>query len=245
MKKQNGIKLAGRLRDRRGMSRIVGILLILIIAISAVIFAGYHLHNQKIAREIGCMTAMDTANRQLADAYLFSNGVMTKEQAIEAVRHAMNGWDDLCPGGGTVYMLDDPDGDMPYKILCGMHCPDTKERTRANANYVYETVCDRVSKERAKGIEFPESVTMTLNGEELTAVLVSFDQELRRGTYVTDGVEGVVAYYGISGYGEFADGYGLSEGEICYFCFADENHCAARNPIRGWYGDAWGNVMVD
>lgn len=245
MKKNSGIKLARRLCERSGMSRAVGILLILIILMCALIFVGYHLHNQKIAREIGCMTAMDSANKELAIAYLSNSGKLTKEEGIEAVGYAMNGWDDLCPGGGTVYMIDDPDGEIPYKIVCGMHDTDLNERTRVNANYVYEAVCSRVSKERAKGSEYPESVTVRLNGEDLVVKLVASDQKILRGTYLYDGIDDTVAFYSISGYGEFADAKGNRNGNVCYFCYADKDHCAVYTPVRGWYGDSWGAAAAD
>ena len=49
-----------------------------------------------------------------------------------------------------------------------------------------------------------------------------------------------MAFYGVAGQdGAWADAGGKA-GEICYFSFADEDHCAAWRADDGWTGDSYG-----
>ena len=168
------------------------------------------------------------------------NGTPTAKDAKDLVTYAMNGWDDLCPGGGTVYVVENKnDWEIPYDVVCGLHDEDTKEATRLNASYVLYQIEEAVRQARAKGEAYPASVTVELHHRELTALLVDDFTGLRRGTATTKGVEGIVAYYSIVGHSDFGADSGLAEGEVWYFSYADEEHYAAWSSKQSWTGDCY------
>jgi hypothetical protein len=222
----------------------VAVLLILIALLLVAVSVPVFIHYRGVWREIKCMTSLDTARRQMVDQFLFSAGEVEKEEVKAHVGYVMNGWDDLCPGGGTVYIVtdDDPDAEMPYKLVCGIHGEDKKQLTRLNANYVFKAVCESVENSRAKGESVPESVTVRLNGEDLTARLVSEDQKVKRSAYLSDYDDDVVAFYGVEGVGSFTD-TGCADGEVCYFAYADEEHYANWTKKNVWSGDCW--ILVE
>ena len=229
-----------RLRDRRGLSRLTAILLVLVgimlIVVAIPIWRNLHEKSAKL----GCVTALDSARRQLAVDYLMVNGTPTAKDAKDLVTYAMNGWDDLCPDGGTVYVVErGGDHELPYDVVCGLHDPDAKERTRLNAGYVLYQVEEAVRQAQAAGELYPETVTVRLHGRDLIACLVDDYTGLRRGTASTSGVEGIVAYYSIVGHSAFGADSGLEAGEIWYFSYADEEHCAAWSSIKSWTGDSY------
>ncbi|MBQ7161612.1 MAG: hypothetical protein IJR90_07885, partial [Clostridia bacterium] len=174
-----------KLKNRSGINRTVALLVVIAVVLAAVVILIPTLkYYRDQSRRINCAAALDSAYRQYVDGYLYKGGPLTYDEAKEVITTAMLGWDDLCPGGGKVYLVKDEksDGDL-YRLVCGMHGEDKKECTRLNAGYVLDTVREKVADARDKGEEYPASVTLTLNGEELTAYLVDEYTGLRRGTY--------------------------------------------------------------
>ena len=191
-------------------------------------------------REIECMTSLKSAKDQMIEEFLFTAGELDIEDAKSHVGYVMNGWDDLCPGGGIVYIVkdDDPNAETPYKLVCGIHGEDAKERTRLNANYVFKRVNEAVEAAAVNGEAIPDTVTVNLNGEDLVAKLVTEDQKVKRGTYTSDYDDENVAFYGVEGNGSFSD-TGVADGKVCYFAFADKDYCANWTYLRSWTGDSW------
>jgi len=256
LKKFKSIEKAKRLiLSNAGIARAVVIVIIVAVVLLGVASIPLAIHFRDKSREMGCMAAMDTANKELRIAYLMSGGNMTKKEAKEAVTKAMNGWDDLCPGGGTMHIREDHESDLPFKLVCGIHGDDAAERTRLNALYVYEKLCERIPLERLVDNDFPEKITVSLNGEDLDVVLVKETQFLPRGTKLIQGREkdGTVAYYGLVETFEIPtvpeeDSGAVSadpapkasdtNAPVCYFAFADENFSAIWTPDTGWTGSS-------
>jgi len=222
-----------KLHSERGLSRLVAILLALTLVMLVVVGIPVYRHYKAIADEIGCMAALDTAWRQTAVDYLANNQNPTAQEVKDVVTYAMDGWDDLCPGGGTVYVVETDESDttgLPYKLVCGIHGDDAKERTRLNAGYALELLGDALHAERLQGNETPDSLTVTLNGKELKAERLEEANGLRRGTSATLGYEGTVAYFTLD-----------AAGAVNWFVYADKDHAAVWRDINGWTGDSYSN----
>ncbi|MBR4799798.1 MAG: hypothetical protein IK047_06030 [Clostridia bacterium] len=224
---------------RGGLPRAAAVLLALVFIMLAVISVPLIKHFRDRSRKIGCETALDTADKELRSAYLISGCSLTPEQAKEAVTRAMNGWDDLCPAGGTVHLVYDEGADMPYRLVCGIHGSDEEERTRLNAEYVFGALSEEVKKRLAADGEHPGSVAVRLNGEELNVLFTGSDVSLYRGTDFSSEYKGVVAFYTVAGEGGFGDSFGAAPGSISWFAFADERHCAKWNARLGWTLDSF------
>jgi len=208
---------------------LIGVMLV-IIAIPA--WNAYRLQ----AEIIGCEQALKSARDGLIIEYLSRWEEGSVQQAMATLDEVMPARANICPAGGTVYLLKNELG--IYEPLCGLHDPDKKQRVRLNASRAMDLLAEGRRKAlREEGAE-PESVTVQLNGKPLECVRVTQVQPLRRGTGTTDGFEGVVAFYGLAGEGSFAP-EGVKKGEICYFVYADENHCAIWRSDDGWTGDAY------
>ena len=197
---------------------------ILIIAIAVLLVAiivPTSIYRASIAAKLGCEQAVDSGTRQMYDAYL-NDSIHDVSEAKAFVTHVMVGWDNLCPGGGTMHIVYNPDDDRPYRLACGLHDKDEAERTRLNAMYVLDELREELRLRQAKGIQYPETLTVSLNSKDLTAVLNDHESGLVRGTYNTPGLEGTLVYYSIAGHSEFCADSGGEEGRIWYFSFADE-----------------------
>lgn len=232
----------GKLRDRSGASRlIIVILLVLVFVMTIVISIPTVQYFIRRSEELGCGTALDTARRQLATAYMSSGGFKSVDEAKEVVTYVMDGWEDLCPGGGNIYIVDQPGDEMPYGLVCGMHDKDAKRRTRLNASWVLDQLREALRQSKLAGNPAPESIPLTLNGENLEVLLTDKKTDWKRGTSSTHGVEGTVVRYGISGIGDFEPTYyAVPAGDICYLSFADEHYCANWSSRGSWSGDSYG-----
>lgn len=231
-----------RLADKRGASRTITILLILIGIMAAIIAAPFVLQYLHESSQFACQTALDSARRQMAADYMLTNGIPTVKDAQGHTTYALSGWDDLCPSGGTVYVREvdnASDSEMPYELICGLHNPDTKLCTRLNANYVLAQIQGAVEKSRLGGVPYPETVTVKLHGKEISAQLVDSYTGLRRGTADTKGYDGTVIYYSIVGHSDFGSDSNMEQGQVWYFCYADENHCATWSSRKSWTGDSY------
>ena len=104
------------IRSERGMSRLVAILLIAIIALALAIILPHVLPLGERAEARSCELALERANRELAAAYMLSPEDFSEEKAREAIAD----FDHLCPAGGEIYLA--PTGEaMPFEIRCRLH----------------------------------------------------------------------------------------------------------------------------
>ena len=233
--------MSRKLRENRGVSLLVAILLILVIVMAVLSIFPTFAPYEKKGEEAACAAGLDTARRRLAEDYLSGNTDQNELEAMRVVTYAMNGWDDLCPNGGKVYLVrtNNKDG-LPYDLVCGMHDSDKKRCTRLNSEYVLKQLEEGLRRSKLNGEDYPEQLEFKLNGSTWTALLTDEEVPFKRGTSTTKGYEdkGVVAYYGIAGHSEFGEDFGSEEGDICYFSFADEEHCAMWQENNGWTGDS-------
>lgn len=220
-----------------GIAALVVVLAVLVLVLAVIAAAPVYRNYREQADEIGCVSSLTSANNQLAIETL-SEGDTTAGEAKAIVTRAMNGWDDLCPAGGTPYLVA-AEGDVPWRVVCGLHDKDTKERTRLNAAYALKQLRQKVDLEQKLGDLTPPEVTVVLNGKEYRALLTEQETGMKRGTATTSGVKGTVIRYALAGHGAFAEEVSLPEGSICYFCFADEAHCAIWKHREGWSGDSY------
>lgn len=238
-------ELGRKLNSRRGISRLVVIMLALILILCIAIAIPIYQKYRRQAKIIACATGLDTARRQLASNFMFNGFENDKaEEAKEFVTFVMNGWDDLCPEGGDVYIVPKANSELDWEIICGLHCSDKRLCTRLNAFNVREQLRNALLKEQALGNMYPETLPFTLHHKEYTAELVDESTGLRRGTRTTMGREkdGIVAYYSIVGHSDYGKDSGMKEGQIWYFSFADEEHCANWTYHDEWTGDSYDNV---
>lgn len=224
----------------RGISRAVAILLVLVAVMLVVVSIPTYRYFWGRSQELGCGAALRSARGQVITAYLMAGAQISAKEVKEVATFAMNGWEDLCPAGGNVYVVETGggEGEMPYDLVCGIH-GEARQRCRLNAGFVLDTVREQVILALAKGEQPPESVALTLNGEPFTVLLTETPTGLKRGTSSTTGVEGTLAFYGLAGRGEVGANTDLPEGYVCYFSFADENYCANWSDSTGWVASAY------
>jgi hypothetical protein len=86
-------------------------------------------------------------------------------------------------------------------------------------------------------------MTVTLHHKPLEALITEEDTGLRRGTRATIGAKGTLVSYAIAGYSDFGTGRGAPVGEISWFSYADEEHCANWSAWDGWTGDSYSDVI--
>ena len=154
----------------------------------------------------------------------------------------MNGWDDLCPDGGSVYIVPKENSPLDWEIICGLHCSDSKLRTRLNSYNVREQIKEALLRRQNEGNPYPETLPFTLHGKAYEAHLVDAPTNFKRGTRLTADVEGIVAFYSLVGHSDFGADSGMKEGALWYFSFADEDHCANWTYHDEWTGDSYRGV---
>ena len=229
-----------KLHNQRGMSWLIAILLLAIIVLSITSMIPFYRKYQEQGNTLACATALDTARRQLASDFMvggFVNG--SAEKAKSFVAQVMNGWDDLCPEYGTVYIIRRTDGSpLDWDIVCGLHGTDRKLCTRLNAEYALDQLKDALRVAQANGVQYPLSLEFTLHGKTHTAYLVDETTNLHRGTGTTKGYDGLVAFYSVVGHSDFGSGKGKN-GSLWYFSYADVEHCANWRSDNGWTGDSY------
>ena len=229
-----------RAADRRGASRVVVVCLLLLVIVVGI--ASIPTVRKLLAEEARteCEAAMTTARRQLTTDYLLSasSGNYTSKDARSAV--VMLGRDNICPNGGTVHIIVDPDGNSQPRMVCGLHDADTKLCTKLNAEYVLAQLEKKLADEQKIVKSYPKTVSFSLHSKELTAKLADEELSLRSGTDATEEYEGIVVYYGLVGHSDFGADSRLNDGSVCYFFYADENHYAIWTENKGWSGDCYG-----
>ena len=203
-----GKQICIKLHRNRGIARLVVILTVLaLILLAAALYPAIQ-HFRFRADALGCLAGLDTARRQLADLYLFEGENRSAEEARDYVGFVMAGWDDLCPGGGTTYIIPMENSELAWDVVCGLH-----------------------------------GMTVSLHHKPLEALITEEDTGLRRGTRATVGAEGTLVSYAIAGYSDFGTGRGVPTGEISWFSYADEEHCANWSAWDGWTGDSYSDVI--
>ena len=232
-----------KLHQNRGIARLVVILtaaaLVLLAAALYPVIQRYRFR----ADALGCLAGLDTARRQLAAEYLFEGENSSAEEARDYVGFVMAGWDDLCPGGGTTYIVPKDDSELAWDVVCGLHGQDRKQCTRLNADYVLEQLREELRTAQVLGTTYPERMTVTLHHKPLVALITEEDTGLRRGTRATSGAKGTLVSYAIAGYSDFGTGRGVPVGEISWFSYVDEEHCANWSAWDGWTGDSYSDVI--
>ena len=225
---------------RGGVNRVVAILLVLIAIMLVVVLLPAWDDLRLLSQRLSCEQAMKSAKDGLIIEYLgrFKEGSV--EDAMNTLDQVMVARPNICPAGGEVYLIKNSEG--IYEPLCGLHDRNARQRTRLNASRALELLREgrRRALRSSKGVE-PEAVDITLNSKPLSCERVPKVQKLRRGTATTDGFEGVVAFYGLAGEGDFPAGEDAKAeaGDIFYFVYADEEHCAIWKANDGWTGDAY------
>ena len=225
---------------RGGVNRVVAILLVLIAIMLVVVLLPAWDDLRLLSQRLSCEQAMKSAKDGLIIEYLdrFKEGSV--EDAMNTLDQVMVARPNICPAGGEVYLIKNSEG--IYEPLCGLHDRNARRRTRLNASRALELLREgrRKALRGSKGVE-PEAVAITLNSKPLSCERVPRAQKLRRGTATTDGFDGVVAFYGLAGEGDFPAGEDakVEAGDIFYFVYADEEHCAIWKANDGWTGDAY------
>lgn len=237
--------LRKKLKSDGGLSWIFAIMLVLIIILAITSMIPSYLKYQERGKTVACATALDTARRQLASNFMlngFENG--SAEDAKDFIGFVMNGWDDLCPDGGDVYIVPKGDSLIDWDVVCGLHCADSKLRTRLNAYNVRNQLREALLVRRSAEDPYPESLPFTLHHKDYTAHLVDETTPLKRGTRTTMGMEkeGTVAFYSLVGHSDFGADSGMKDGELWYFSFADADHCANWNYHDEWTGDSYRDI---
>lgn len=230
-------QITRKLHNQSGLVRAALLLIIPIVILLALIlwpaWKKFHWQSQQIA----CNAALATAKDFLSIDYLMTNGEKTEvEDAVETVTSVMNGWDDLCPDGGTVYLVESGQEAPKYTLICGLHDTDAARRTRLNADYTFSQIEDALRAARKAGEPAPTTVEVSLNGKIYTAQQTDAPVSIYRGTDQTDGYDGTVIYYGVAGAGNFATFANTEEGTPGYFLFADENTMVTWQPRTAWTG---------
>lgn len=216
-----------RIRNHSGrINRTVALLLVLIAVMLVIIAIPAWKVFRYRSEKTGCVQAMKSAKDGLIIEYLGRFDAGTVEEAMVALDEIMPGRANLCPAGGTVYLIRG-DHDI-FEPVCGLHDDDLKLRVRLNASRALDLLEEGLPEARRDLGEEPESVAIALNGKSLECVRVEEEPPIRRGTGTTNGYEGVVAFYRLD-----------DEGEISYFIYADEHHCAIWRKGQQWRGDAY------
>ena len=223
---------------RGGINRVVAILLVLIGVMLVIIALPAWDDLRMLSQVLSCEQAMKSAKDGLIIEYLSRYKEGSVKDAMKTLDQVMVARPNICPAGGEVYLIKNEEG--IYEPLCGLHDRDDRRRTRLNGSRALELLWEarRQALRLSDGAE-PRSVKITLNSMPLSVVRVQKRERLRRGTGTTDGYEGTVAFYGLAGEGDFPVTDGVKAGEIFYFLYADENHCATWRADDGWSGDAY------
>ena len=229
----NGLMRKLRSSHGRIVTNAAGIL-IFFISVMLVIIAIPH-WNRFVYRseQTACDQAIKSAEDGLIIDFLANWEESTVEQARATLDEVLPERPNICPSNGTVYLIKNDQG--LYKPYCGLHCDDLKLRVRLNASRAIELLKDGLWEAKQNDVEDFETIRIELNGRHLDCVRVSEPVELFRGTASTKGFDGTVAFFGLGREGSFKG----KKGELVYFLYADENHCALWRKEDDWSGTAY------
>lgn len=232
-------RVRGKLNSASGVSRFVVILAVLVLVLAIVVIIPFVAPYGESAERIACVTAMDTATREMTYEAVSLSRRISEDEGRGVVTAFNLGLDTICPSGGETYYIVDEDATLGMRVVCGLHDDDHKRRARLNAGHVLDELRESLSAALRKGEEVPESITVRLNGRDLKCVLVNEAPDIRRGTDTTTGYDGTVAFYSVVGVSDFGKDSGMEEGKIWYFSFADEEYFVNWSSRNGWTGTAY------
>lgn len=222
-----------KLLSERGISRLMAIVLVLVVVLILVAMYPVYRAYKRHADEVGCLAAMKKSQDWL-DVEFLSNYSLSFEEAQAVVEKSKWEMDTVCPAGGDSHLVYRENSDQIYQVVCGLHDPDTYERTRLNAGSVYEQLESALFEAKRRGQAAPDTVTVTINSRELEIERLDEPNDLRYGTDASTGYKGTVSYYTVDG-----------DGELSWFVYADQNHAvvwrAEGSAVfrAGWSGDAY------
>ena len=227
--------LKRKISSRRGGINRATIILLALIAVMLVIIAipSWRVFRYR-SEKTGCVQAMKSARDGLIIEYLSHFEEGTVEEAMVTLDEVMPARPNICPSGGTVYLVRNDQG--IFEPICGLHDDDKKLRVRLNASRGKDLLGEALRLARRVEPVEPESVEIVLNGKQLECVRVDEEPPIYRGTATTNGYKGIVCFYGIAGQGSFT---GARAGEIVFFIYADEYYCAIWRKADGWRGDSY------
>ena len=232
-----------KLHNRSGVAWLIGLAVLAVLVLLVIVLIPTIQRYRYQAGEAGCIAALDTARRQLANESMLIGEVNKEAEARDYVASVMPGWSDLCPGGGTTYIVPTNDEAPWLTVICGMHGTDKKQCTRLNADYVLRQLRESLKAALDENGEVPETLTYFLNGKTRKATLVHADPGVKRGTKASMEWKDIVVFYAVRGTGESEElakyGTSLKDGEISHFWFADDDYCAIWHTSGGWVGDSW------
>ena len=223
-----------KLHSERGVNRLVAIIAILAIVLAIVAFFPVYRAYKTHADELGCLAAMKKAQDMLDVEYMISGYKLSLEDAKAVVERSKWEMDTVCAAGGDYFLVEDRSSEQVYRIVCGLHDPDTYERTRVNAFAAYEMLQDALFEAERDGQAVPDRVTLTMNSIDFEAVREDVPNELRYGTDSTVGFKGTVIFFSVG-----------DDGSLDWFVYADKNHAAVWRAAdvsitrAGWTGDAF------
>ena len=233
---------------RGGVNRLIAILLGLVGVMLILVALPAYRNYRENAQRIGCALALDKAQGMMAEEYMFNDWGLTKQEAAAVVDRSRYSRENLCPGGGDYFIVRKKESSTEYKVVCGLHDADTKERTRLSAGAALTRLSDELKRLQDDGAAVPKEIKIELNGKKLACRQVQQDPRLLFGTATDIDRKGVVCYFGLVGDEEAREAVekkealdlsGLKEGEVWYFGYADENHASVWRCGKGWSGDAW------
>ena len=199
------------------------VFVILILAVMVILPLIQNRENK--AESYACTLAIRRAQDAVLVEFL-SNPEITEQQAYVVVDESKLAREDLCPSGGTYFLVPITGGS--WRVTCGLHEEDTKLRTQINASYILETVQSQLAARRRAEMKIEDDLIINVNGKALDVKLLAGDNGLRRGTDYSIDFDGVVSFFSLN-----------AAGEVNWFVYADENHAAVWKINSGWSGDAY------
>ncbi|MBR0409667.1 MAG: hypothetical protein IJI25_01510 [Eubacterium sp.] len=225
------------------INRLIAVLLVLVAIMLVIVSVPLRKAFQYRSECIACEQAMKSAGDGLIIEYLHRQKEDNVEEARNTILEVMPAREKICPSGGNVYLIKNDHG--VYEPICGLHNSDKVLRTRLNASCALDLLKETRRNYFKKNENEPEALTITLNSKPLKCLHVTKEEMIHRGTDTTNGYKGTVAYYGVAGDFTFSAKYSkkgngdAAEGDICYFVYADKDHCAIWRSNDGWSGDAY------
>jgi len=212
--------------NTRGVARAVWLAAALALVMLIVVLTPWAMQYYDRLQAVNCMQSLDSAARELAVDFLAVNDRPTAKEAKELAAAAMDGWDDICPAGGSVYVVPGDEG-LPWVLVCGIHGADRRQVVRLNASNVREMVEDALFEGRRRG-RTPTDLTVELNGKDLTVTLLQEPNRLRTGTDSNIDYKGTVAFY-------TAD----PSSHVSWLVYAEPDYAAVWRADDGWTGDSY------
>ena len=209
-----------KIRSTHGISVVIILLVAAILVMVVLLFIPILETYGWNAGSLGCAIGIYSAQRKVDNTSILEMSDLTAEEAMKVATQSVADFSDLCPVGGEVYL--EPRENGGFEVLCGIHDSNSLRRTRLNSGRALERLREKLDESKRRDEDFPENVSIKLNGTELLVTRTETDTGLNRGTNSVSGYEGTVAFYR------------LEDMDITYFSFADENHAATWRKGRGW-----------